>query len=350
MFDLRSRVFVQRFVVSEYLTQSIVADMAFDSLDGRVQEIMEPIKVVSPELNMMQLGELFADISESIVGVVDNHCRPLGVMYRSRVNELFGMRLGRELFEKKPVSQFMDKDFYQFEHQTLLTDVASEMTDHGDSEYLTQHFLIVQQGILLGVGTARKLLKVINHERIKRAIHSNPLTTLPGQVPLSELQAKLRGEEMPYAVVYFDLDHFKVFNDQYGHRRGDEAILLLANVLRDCSDRDHLPFHIGGDDFEVVVLADNAVAWASQIKRRYEQQVVSLYDQVHREANCIVGLDRYGQSRRFPLMTVATAVILPEYTDKCAQQVSSWTAVAKKCAKRSGEVCVFEQELVNQCL
>lgn len=333
--------------MSDYLTQSIITHMEFDSLDGTVQEIMEPIKVVSPQLNMMELGEMFADMSESIVGVVDSHCRPLGVMYRSRVNELFGMRLGRELFEKKPVSQFMDTEFYQFEHQTLLTDVASEMTDHDDSEYLSQHFMVVQNGILLGVGTARKLLKVINDARIKRAIHSNPLTTLPGQVPLSEMQAKLRGEEMPYSVVYFDLDHFKVFNDQYGHRRGDDAILLLANVLRECSDRDHLPFHIGGDDFEVVVLAGDAVDWATEVKHRYEQQVVDLYDEPHREANCIVGLDRYGQSRSFPLMTVATAVILPEYTDKCAQQVSSWTAVAKKCAKTTGDICVFEQELVT---
>lgn len=335
--------------MSEYLTQSIIADTEFDALDGTVQEIMDPIKVVSPQLNMVELGEMFATMSESIVAVVDHCCRPLGVMYRSRVNELFGMRLGRELFEKKPVSQFMDTDFYQFEHQTLLTDVAANMTDRDDSEYLTQHFLIVQHGILLGVGTARQLLKVISHERIKRAIHSNPLTTLPGQVPLSELQAKLRGEEMPYSVVYFDLDHFKVFNDQYGHRRGDDAILLLANVLREQGDRDHLPFHIGGDDFEVIVLAEDAVPWATQIKQRYEEQVIALYDDLHREANCIVGLDRYGQSRRFPLMTVATAVILPEYTDKCAQQVSSWTAVAKKCAKRTGEVCVFQQALVAEC-
>lgn len=325
----------------------LISDIAEqEKIRENVREIMSPIEVIAPTASLLEVDETFNRIGNTILAVVDESCRPLGIIYRSRINELFGMRLGRELFEKRLVSEYMDTDYYQFEDTTSLPDVAAKMTVDSGDEYLTQHFLIVQRGVVIGVGTAKRLLNVINEAKIRQAIHSNPLTLMAGQVPLSELQDKLRREQTPYSVVYFDLDHFKVFNDCYGHRRGDEAILLLADILREQQTKNTYLFHIGGDDFEAILLNDDVVAWATEVKNQFESRVVSLYDQEHAADGCITGLDRFGQERSFPLMTVATAIILPAYTQQSAQKVSSWTAIAKKQAKTTGEVCVFHGGLV----
>jgi len=64
-----------------------------------------------------------------------------------------------------------------------------------------------------------------------------------------------RAESFPISVMLFDIDHFKAFNDAYGHRTGDLVLRLVARVLadnvkgRDCAAR------YGGEEF-AVILAD----------------------------------------------------------------------------------------------
>lgn len=60
----------------------------------------------------------------------------------------------------------------------------------------------------------------------------------------------------PYCVVFFDVDHFKHFNDRNGHPAGDETLRRLANVLRRVSGRSEFVARYGGEEF--VVLAAGA--------------------------------------------------------------------------------------------
>jgi diguanylate cyclase (GGDEF)-like protein len=89
--------------------------------------------------------------------------------------------------------------------------------------------------------------------QIRTAIYSNPLTLLPGSVPLDEHMQRLLDAGAPFAVAYCDLDNFKAYNDVYGYRRGDEVIRFCAEVLTKACipGRDFLG-HIGGDDFIIV--------------------------------------------------------------------------------------------------
>lgn len=64
------------------------------------------------------------------------------------------------------------------------------------------------------------------------------------------IQTTLDSIDESYAYVYFDFNNFKSFNDKYGFKKGDEAILLFSEILRDnrIKSSDFIG-HVGGDDF-----------------------------------------------------------------------------------------------------
>lgn len=312
--------------------------------DGTASDIRESVQAILPTVTMEEAGERFAQADTDVMVVVSENDEPMGLLYHSRINEVFGMRLGRELFERRSVAQFMDVDFYCFDRTTPLTIVARQMSGLSENPYLKQHFVITDSQRLIGIGTSRKLLHWLNETRVHQAIYSNPLTLLPGQVPLAERQAELKCMKIPFSLVYFDLDNFKIFNDQYGHRRGDEALLLMAQILRRHLDNQTELFHIGGDDFEAVRLGGSVKEWASQIKGEFEAAAVELYDGNHKEQGFIEGHDRYGQYRQLPLMTLSVAIIGQHYSNADEQIVASTLVKAKQDAKKTGQVIYYSGE------
>ncbi len=80
-------------------------------------------------------------------------------------------------------------------------------------------------------------------------------------------------------MLMLDLDHFKDFNDRYGHPAGDEALRAFADILRSCL-RDHdLAARYGGEEFAVILPGvDDATARAvaERIRSRTEVTLISL--------------------------------------------------------------------------
>jgi len=58
---------------------------------------------------------------------------------------------------------------------------------------------------------------------------------------------------IPMTVVLFDLDHFKRVNDTLGHQAGDDALRIVADVLRSCTRKSNLSARIGGEEFLVIL-------------------------------------------------------------------------------------------------
>src|SRR5947208_13834019 len=61
----------------------------------------------------------------------------------------------------------------------------------------------------------------------------SPLTGLPGNIRVQEEIRRRVAEEVPFALVYADLDHFKAYNDHYGFVKGDRVIQATARVLQE---------------------------------------------------------------------------------------------------------------------
>ncbi len=114
------------------------------------------------------------------------------------------------------------------------------------------------------------------HEEVLSLSLTDPLTGLPNRRHLDlfldkEVAAARRGRKV--AVLLFDLDRFKEYNDSAGHEAGDEALRAFGLVLASQTRAMNLAARLGGDEF-VTVLTDSdrrgAVAHAQRVARSVE--------------------------------------------------------------------------------
>jgi len=103
--------------------------------------------------------------------------------------------------------------------------------------------------------------KITADQRIQYLATHDGLTGLPNRAMfngLLEQAIKLaRRSRQKCAVLFIDLDRFKVINDSLGHAAGDKLLIEVANRLRDCVRESDVVARLGGDEF-VVILNDNA--------------------------------------------------------------------------------------------
>lgn len=99
---------------------------------------------------------------------------------------------------------------------------------------------------------------------------------------LREELGRARRYGLPLAVLILDVDHFKRFNDQYGHLAGDKILYSLARVLeRSVRDGDVVA-RFGGEEFVVMlsrICGENAFAAAERIRKSIEAMTVTYLEQ-----------------------------------------------------------------------
>lgn len=86
-----------------------------------------------------------------------------------------------------------------------------------------------------------------------------------------EIARALR-KQMPFSLVMLDIDHFKVVNDTYGHRRGDYALKTLAEVVVKAKRNADVLARIGGEEF-IILLPDTGLSDAGRIAERIRRSV-----------------------------------------------------------------------------
>ncbi|MDD5085737.1 MAG: HAMP domain-containing protein [Candidatus Omnitrophica bacterium] len=180
----------------------------------------------------------------------------------------------------------------------------------------------------------------------ERAENANPLTKLPGNVVIREVTENRLKAGKKIVLVYSDLDHFKAFNDHYGIEKGDEAIQLTANLLREAlktkGNSDDFLGHEGGDDFVFVTTPDKADDVVSYFIKRFGEEIKKLYKAEDIKQGGIVAPDRQGVTRKFPLMSVSLAGVSNEYkTFNNYVEITNVLPELKHQAKAIGGSCFF---------
>ncbi|MFB6347819.1 MAG: diguanylate cyclase domain-containing protein [bacterium] len=156
-------------------------------------------------------------------------------------------------------------------------------------------------------------------EKMSEAKNANPLTGLPGNIRIQEeIKHRLEKDE-DFALIYADLDNFKPFNDRYGFDRGDEALILLRDLLRRSltrveAERSFLG-HIGGDDFVVIIDIPSSEEFCRTVIDLFDDRIPDLYDQEDREKGGIQSTNRQGETEEFTIMSITLAVVTTQDQD-----------------------------------
>lgn len=114
-----------------------------------------------------------------------------------------------------------------------------------------QNALIRKQEELQQLATIDSLTKLANRHMFSEAIERDWKRCLRDRCEIS--------------IIMIDVDYFKLFNDQYGHQAGDNALLEVANVIRQCLNRSSdLAARYGGEEF-LIVLPNTDMAGANKV-------------------------------------------------------------------------------------
>jgi len=285
-----------------------------------IAEIIKTITPTNPETTVKSVLNLFQKETqlEFLPIVKDDFCS--GIVYRDQfLIKLFSSQFGIDLHGKQAISSFLINPAQSFDKDTIIEQVSQKLTHHLRNDHA---FIITHKGNYLGTGTVIDLLEEITEQQIKNAQHANPLTLLPGITPINEKINFFLQEKQPFAIAYFDLDHFKPFNDHYGYDAGDEAIKLVSRLIQENMDSE-MDFigHIGGDDFIVIARHYHWEKKCQTILKTFEQQAPQYYKEKDRINKGIHGHDRQGKACFFPLLSLSIGIVAPEGVSNCSSHI-----------------------------
>lgn len=112
---------------------------------------------------------------------------------------------------------------------------------------------------MMATQVATAIVSADSHEQSQRDAHTDALTSLPNRRQLNEdvhgvlVEATLN--DVPHAIAMIDIDHFKRFNDDYGHRVGDITLQRVAEVLKSSIREEDRVYRFGGEEF-LIIFAD----------------------------------------------------------------------------------------------
>lgn len=292
---------------------------------------------VPVELPTEVVAQLFHEDHKRRALVVLDRGLPVGLVERHDLLELFAHPYGRSLYGRKAIGQVMNNAPLMLDAGTSIAAASRRLTAGGEPE-LMQSFIITRDGYYLGLGRVRDLLARLTDLQLHYARHANPLTGLPGNVPLTQhIDAKLsaRGD---ITVAYVDCNDFKPYNDVYGYAAGDRVIRDLGLLLerQAVAGRDFVG-HVGGDDFIVVFESEDWEARCEAILAGFAALAPTYYTQRDGLQGGIWTCDRQNNPRFFPLLSIAIGVCQPDAV-RCISHldVATLSADAKHEAKRGG--------------
>lgn len=189
--------------------------------------------------------------------------------------------------------------------------LTSDTSTEHEQELLKEHILYCVNKSVSYKSLGYMINNIITLVSINRGI--SPLTKLPGNIPIQAELKKRLTKNQEFAVLYFDLDNFKAYNDTYGFLGGDEIIKLAAKIIVNNvnADENNHNFigHIGGDDFVALVSNEDYESICQNIILEFDKKVLDYFSDEDKERGYLEVPNRKGIIEEFPLVSISIGIV-----------------------------------------
>ena len=279
------------------------------------EEFIEPIIALCIDSSLYELFIHFKESTKNnFVPIVDKYDNFLGIIYEADIKKISYSQYGLALAQNKTFSSSLIK----YIKPSLCVEISwgidkiLEMYNQNSKDALG--IFITQSNKYRGFINLNSLLTLSYKRNIEIATNQNPLTKLPGNNQIEKFIEKTLQENQKNTthIIYFDFNDFKPFNDIYGFRLGDRAILIFSELLQKRYPKDSFIAHIGGDDFFVGLRNHEfkkVFDLTNKVQIEFKNSVENLYSKKDKEKGLLIAKDRFNIERSFNLLSVSSAII-----------------------------------------
>jgi diguanylate cyclase (GGDEF)-like protein len=184
--------------------------------------------------------------------------------------------------------------------------------DNAESEYGSARLLAALDQAIQRISIT--LSSIALREELQKFSYEDGLTGLKNRRYFDQLfeheSAVAQRNDLPLSLLIIDIDHFKKFNDTYGHEAGDNALKIVAGILQKQFRESDLVCRYGGEEFVVVMpgaTSEAAMDKASQLSSAVRDVAI-----IHREKDLgaltvSVGVASWPESGEKPLQILTLA-------------------------------------------
>jgi len=276
------------------------------------------ISYVNPILHNATLHDLFLYFKEnpsnSFVPVINESNHLTGIIYEDDIKKIsysqYGIALSKNLSNSAKFSSYV-KPILSVE---VSWGVDKSLEVYNASKNSPKGIFLTKENCYYGFINVNNLLSLSYKRNIEIARDQNPLTKLPGNQQINDyINFSFKNKSNKYTyIVYLDFNDFKPFNDYYGFRQGDRAIIMFAELLKKTIESKNFIAHVGGDDFFLGfqdTSFEEIYLLVKSLCQNFHLNAKNFYTQEDRENGYINAKDRFGTNRHFNLLSVSSAII-----------------------------------------
>ncbi|MEB2302060.1 GGDEF domain-containing protein [Lysinibacillus xylanilyticus] len=301
----------------------------------KIGEVIENVPCIDEFVKNKEVDLLFTSNPSLRSVVVVRDDKPIGHITRTHFYQKIGTRYGYNLFMGRHNQLIMKENPLIVDRNIPITEVST-LAMSRPPEDLYDDVIVTRNDLYYGVVSIRELLLKLVDTQVAIASFLNPLSSLPGNKLIDEkLEEALQLSQ--FSLIYFDLDHFKSYNDTYGFNKGDKILLYLTDILkRNIVGAEDFLGHIGGDDFVAILPHYEAAPICQRIIDEFDAFILSFYDV--EDLTCLHVQNRAGKLEPLSCTTLSIAVITNQnqQLESIDQLSDAVTRVKKQCKKISG--------------
>lgn len=279
------------------------------------EEFIEPIIALSVNSSLYELFVHFKESTKNnFVPIVDEYDNFLGIIYETDIKKISYSQYGLALAQNKTFSSSLIKYLKPALYVEISWGIDKILEMYNQNSKDALGIFITQANKYRGFINLNSLLTLSYKRNIEIATNQNPLTKLPGNNQIEKFIEKTlkRNQKTITHIIYFDFNDFKPFNDIYGFRLGDRAILIFSELLQKRYPKDSFIAHIGGDDFFVGLKNhkfEEVFELTNKVQIEFKNSVENLYSKKDKENGLLIAKDRFNIERSFNLLSVSSAII-----------------------------------------